>query len=121
MSPHLHYEIARARQHEASDRTVHDHHPRDRRGTAGPRHRVVQRLSGAVAALSVCLAVPIAVTAVGAHANPNSLKYGSRVSAPEYASEMRALEAKGYVPVSCTTGGTLMRDYRTGRSLTVKL
>jgi hypothetical protein len=34
---------------------------------------------------------------------------------------MRALEAKGYVPVSCTTGGTLMRDYRTGRSLTVKL
>jgi hypothetical protein len=121
MSPHLQYEIVRARQQEIAARTVHAHHPRETHGTAGPRRRAVQRLSRAVAALSVCLAVSIAATAVGAQPNPSSVKHGSRISAPQYATEIHALEAKGYVPTSCTTGGTLMRNARTGRYVTIKL
>ena len=121
MSPHLHHEIARARQQEIAARTIHAGHTREMRGTGGPRRPVRQRFRRAVAAIGVCLLVAIAVTVAGAHANPSSVKASGRVSAQQYASEIRALEAKGYAPASCTIGGTLMRNYRTGRSVTVKL
>jgi hypothetical protein len=42
------------------------------------------------------------------------------VSAQQLAGEIRAFEAKGYVPTSCIVGGTLMRNYRTGQSVTVR-
>ena len=121
MSPHLHYEIARSRQQEIAARAIRAHHAFEVSGNGGRRHRLARRLSRAVAAFSVCVAVPVAVTAVGARANPSSIRDGGRVSASQYLSGIRALEAKGYVPASCTVSGTLMRDYRTGRSVTVKL
>ena len=121
MSPYLYHEIARARQRDLAARTVHAHDLPQMHGAGGPRRALRQRLSRAAAALSVCLAVPIAVVATGAQANPSSMKHGSRVSAVQYATEIRALEAKGYVPASCTTAGTLMRNYRTSRSVTVEL
>jgi hypothetical protein len=119
MSAHLHYEIARARQQEIAARTIHAHHAPEMHGTWSRRRQSRQRFGRAIAALSGCLAVTIAVTVGGAHANPSSVKSGGRVSAQQYAGEIRALEAKGYVPASCTIGGTLMRNYRTGRSVTV--
>jgi hypothetical protein len=62
----------------------------------------------------VCVAATIAVTVSGAHANPRTVKPNGRVSAQQFAREIRTLEAKGYVPASYTIGGTLMRNYRTG-------
>ena len=121
MSRHLHYEIARARQQEIADRTTHAHHGRELHWAGGPRRPVRQPLGRAVAALSVCLGIATAVTVGGAHANPSSAQSGGRVPAQQYAGEIRALEAKGYAPASCAIGGTLMRNYRTGRSMTVKL
>jgi hypothetical protein len=121
MSPQLHYEIARGRQQEIAARAIRAHHALEVSGNGGRRHQLARRLSRGVAAFSVCVAVPIAVTAVGARANPSSMRYGGPVSASQYASETRALEANGYVPTSCTVRGTLMRDYLTGRSVTVTL
>lgn len=121
MSPHLHHEIARARQREIAASTVAAHHAREVRRTSGPRRRVIQHFGRAVAALGVCLAIPIAVTVDGALASPGSVKSGGRVSAQKYAGEIRALEAKGYTPTACAVDGTLMRNFRSGRSVTVKL
>ncbi len=85
MSPHLHHEIARARQREIAASTVNAHHAREVRRTSGPRRRVIQHFGRAVAALGVCLAIPIAVTVDGALASPGSVKSGGRVSAQRYA------------------------------------
>jgi hypothetical protein len=121
MSPHLHHEIVRARQREIAASTVNAHHAREVRLTSGPHKRIIQHFARAVAALGVCLAIPIAVTVDGALASPGSVKFGDRVSAQKYAGEIRALEANGYAPTGCSVGGTLMRNFRTGRSVTVKL
>lgn len=121
MSPHLHHEIARARQQEIAARTARAHHAHEMPGTDDQRRPVRRRFGRAVAALSVCLGVATAATVGGAYANLAPVKTGGRVSAQQYAGEIRALEAKGYVPTSCTIGGTLMHNYRTGRSVTVKL
>ena len=121
MSPHLHYEIVRARQQEIAASTVNAHHAREVRRTSGPHRRVVQHFGRAVAALGVCLAILIAVTVDGAMASPGSVKSGGRVSAHGYVGDIRALEANGYTPTACAVDGTLMRDFRTDRSVTVKL
>ena len=43
-------------------------------------------------------------------------------SGPEQsARQMAAFEASGYVPVSCTIRGTLMRNYHNGRSVVLGL
>jgi hypothetical protein len=42
-------------------------------------------------------------------------------SAQQLTREITALERKGYVPTACTVSGTLMKNYSTGQSVTVKL
>jgi hypothetical protein len=118
MSPQLQYEIARSRQQEIAARTIHAHHGHDMGGTESPRRTVLYRLGRAAAALGVCLAVVITLTVNGAHANPRPAKPG-HLSAKQLARDIRALEAKGYVPAACTIHGTLMRNFSTGQSLTL--
>lgn len=122
MSSHLHHEIARARQDELASRMVHAHH-RDEAPPltpATPPRTVRRRLRRTVAALSVCLAAATAVTVTGADANPHPAKSASHVAAKRFASETRALRAKGYVPESCTVAGMLMRSYHTRQIALVK-
>jgi hypothetical protein len=121
MSPHLQYKIAQARQQEITARSIQAHHAGEMHRTAGPRRPLRQRLPQAVVALSVCLGVATAMTVGGAHADASSMKSGGRVSAQQYAGEIHALEARGYVPAACTIDGTLLRNYGTGGSVIVKL
>jgi hypothetical protein len=120
MSPHLHYEIARTRQHELAIRTIHAHHRHDVDASTGSRRPIDRRLGQAVVALGVCVAATTAVTMSGAHASPRPAKSGTRPSAAQVAREIGALEAKGYVQASCKLGGTLMLQSRTGRSVFVR-
>jgi hypothetical protein len=121
MSSQLQYQMARARQQEIASRAIHAHHQSDARATGGGRQPVGRRLGQAIGGLGVCLAASIALTVSGAHANPPAAKQGGKhISAQQLARETRALEAKGYTPVACTVNGTLMRNYRTGRSVTIE-
>jgi hypothetical protein len=116
-----HSEIARGRQHETAARTIHPHHPSQLRATADrTRHSVRARAGRAVAVLGVCLAVTTTATVSGACAGPGAAQANARVSAQQLNHEIRALEARGYVQWQCTTRGTLMRNPRTGRSITVR-
>jgi hypothetical protein len=121
MSPHLHYEIARARQQEMVDRAINSRRSHFRR-TAINRHRTIKyRLVHAVAVLGVCASAGTAVTVSDAHSTQRSMRqHAAHVSAAQVAREIRGFEAKGYVPASCTVSGTLMRNYSTGQSVTVK-
>jgi hypothetical protein len=56
----------------------------------------------------------------GAANRTGQAEHAGHVSAQQLAREIRAFEAKGYVPTACIMGGTLMRNYRTGQSVTVK-
>jgi hypothetical protein len=120
MSPHLHYEIARAHQREIVSDAL-DSNRSHARGTAGNRHGGVKyRLAQLVAVLGVCGAAGTAVTVSAAHSNQRPIKQQQvHVSAQQLAREIRAFEAKGYVPTACTVSGTLMRNYTTGQSVTV--
>jgi hypothetical protein len=122
MSPFLHYEIARAHQQEIVSRAINSHRRRDIQTTTGNRHRSVKhRIGQVVAALCVCVAAGTAVTVSDAHSNRHPTKgHAGHLSAQQLAREIRAFEAKGYVPTSCTVSGTLMRDYSTGQSVTIK-
>jgi hypothetical protein len=121
MSPYLHYEIARSRQQEMVGRALNSHR-RDATRTTADRHRGVKhRLVQVVAALAVFVAAGCAVTVSDAHSNQRPMnQQAGRMSAQQLAREIRAFEAKGYVPTSCIVGGTLMRNYGTGQSVTVK-
>jgi anti-sigma factor RsiW len=119
--PHPHEEIARGRQHEIAARTIHPHQPTQLRATADrTRHTVRARAGQAVAVLGVCLAVTTTATVSGACAGPGAAQASGRVSAQQLNHEIRALEARGYVQWQCTTRGTLMRNPRTGRLVTVR-
>jgi hypothetical protein len=119
MSPHLNYQIARARQQEIASHAINSHHGDAMRRT-GNRHRSVRhRLAQVVTALAVCGAAGTVVAVSDAH--PNQRPVRQHISAQQMGREMRALEAKGYVPTACTVNGTLMRNYRTGQSVTVEL
>jgi hypothetical protein len=118
MTSHLHHEIARARQQEIAARAIHAHDEPDRRGTGNPRRPIRRRFAQAGAALSV-LAVVTAAAVTGADANPRHVQSG-RVTAQQLAREIGALERKGYQQASCTVGGTLMTNYKTGQSVTVE-
>jgi hypothetical protein len=118
MSPHQHYQIARAHQQEIVDRALNAH-----RIDAGERCRTIKyRLVRTAAVLGVCGAAGTAVAVSNAQSHqPHMTQNAAHVSAQRYAREIRAFETKGYVPTSCTVSGTLMRNYRTGKSVTVKL
>jgi negative regulator of sigma E activity len=118
MSPQQNYEIVRYRQQEIAVRTRHADHVHDIRSTGSTRRSVFRRLGQAAATLGVCLAAVTTLAMNGAHANPRPAKSG-HLSAQQLAQNIRALEKKGYVPVSCTIHGTLMRNYSTGQSLTL--
>lgn len=120
MSPHQNYQIARTRQDEIANRTIHAHHRHDIDATTGSRLPVGRRFGQAVAALGVCLAVTTAVSVGGAHADSRPAKSASHASAAQVAREIAGLEAKGYAQTSCQVGGTFMVDYRTGRSVLVR-
>jgi hypothetical protein len=79
----------------------------------------VSRLAIVVAVLSVTVAVLVSWQA-GAASRTGQVKHAGHVSAQQLAREIRAFEAKGYVPTLCIVGGTLMRNYSTGQSVTVK-
>ena len=120
MSPHLHYEIARDRQQEMVDRAINSRRSHFR--SAINRHRTIKyRLVQAVAVLGVCASAGTAVTVSAAHPTQRSVRqHAANVSAAQVTREIRAFEAKGYVPASSTVSGTLMRNYSTGQSVTVK-
>jgi hypothetical protein len=121
MSPYLHYEIARARQQEIVNHALSAHRSHDPRSTVERHRSVKHRLGQVVATVGVCVAAGTAVTVSGAHSNQHLIKqHAGHVSAQQLAREIHTFEAKGYVPTSCTVGGTLMRNYSTGQSVTVK-
>ena len=121
MSPHLHYQIARARQQEIATRAINSHRSRAGKPTVNRHRSIVHRLAQVVAVLAVCVVATAVVAGGYAHSNQRPLKQrAGRVSAQQLAGQIRTLEAKGFVPTSCTVGGTLMRNYSTGQSVTVK-
>jgi hypothetical protein len=117
MSPHQHYQIARARQQEIVSYALSSHrsHAVDR------RRSVKSRLVQLVSVLGVCVAAGTAVTVSDAHSTQRPVKQAAvHVSAQQVAREIRTFEAKGYVPTACTVSGTLLRNYSTGQSVTVE-
>lgn len=121
MSPHLHYEIARARQNEIVSRAINSHRSQTKRAAVNWHRSVMHRLVQMAAALAVCLAAGTAVTVSDAHSTQRPMtQHAVNVSAQQLAREIRAFEHKGYVPSACTVSGTLMRNYTTGQSVTVK-
>ena len=120
MSPQQNYEIARARQQEIVDQAVNPHRSHSRRTGVSRRRTIRYRLVQAAAVLGVCGAAGSAVTVSAAHSNQRPIEQrAAHVSAQQIAREIRAFEAKGYVPSACTVSGTLMRNYSTGQSVTV--
>jgi hypothetical protein len=79
----------------------------------------MSRVVTVVGLLLVVLAVLVSWPAV-AENRTVQVEHAGQVSARQLAWEIRAFEAKGYVPTSCIVGGTLMRNYSTGQSVTVK-
>jgi hypothetical protein len=120
MSPHLHIEIARARQQEIMDRAIKSYGTHAGRTTVGRHRSVKHRLVQGIAVLGVCGAAGTAVSVSDAHSNQRPMKHQAvHTSAQQLMRETRAFEAKGYVPAACTVNGTLMRNYSTGQSVTV--
>ena len=121
MSPYLHYEIARSRQHEMARRALNSHRSHTMRTAVNWRRSVKHRLVQVAAALSVCLAAGTAVTVSDAHSTQSPMKQHTvHLSAQQLMREIRAFEHKGYVPTACTVSGTLMRNYSTGQTAIVK-
>jgi hypothetical protein len=121
MSPYAHYEIARAHQHEIATRTTNAHLNGATRRALNGQRSVKRRLFQAVAMLAVCCAAGTAVTVSEAHSNQRPMtQHAGHISAQQREREIRALEVHGYVPAACTVSGTLMRNYSTGQSVTVK-
>ncbi len=119
MSPHLNYEIARARQAEIAASVTRAHRLDEPRVPDGPGRRSIRsRLGHAAVAVGVCIAIATAVTVTGASATQRPAKAGGHLSVTQLNRQIRALEAKGYVPASCTTRGTLLRDAN-GQSKTI--
>jgi hypothetical protein len=120
MSPHAHYEIARTHQQEIARDAINSHRSDVGRNAVDRRRSVRHRVLEMVSAVGVCVVAGTVVTVSSAHSNPRPLKQpAAHVSAQQLAREIRVLEAKGYVPTSCTVGGTLLRNYSTGQSVTV--
>jgi hypothetical protein len=122
MSPHQHYEIARARQQEIVSNATNSHRG-DHRRTRIKRHRTFRyRVLQAVAVLAVSGAAGTAVTVSDAQSNQHPMKErAGQPSAQQLMREISALERKGYVATACTVSGTLMTNYSTGQSVMVKL
>ena len=122
MSPEQSYQIARAHQHELVNRAMNSHRIGASRTAGDGRRSIRHRLVQVMATLGVCVAAGSVVAVSDAQSNQRPIKqHAGHVSAQQLAREYRSLEAKGYVPTSCTVSGTLMRNYSTGQSLTVKL
>jgi hypothetical protein len=121
MSPHLHNEIARARQQEIAGRTNNADHYHATRPSVTRRRGAKHRLAQVLAALGVCAAAGTAVGVSDAYSHQTPVKQQIvHVSPQQLAGEIRALEAKGFLPAACTVSGTLMRDYSTGQSVLIE-
>jgi hypothetical protein len=120
MSPHLHHQIARGRQQEIASRASDSYRSHATRRPVNRQRSVKHRLAQVAAALVVCTTAGTAVAVGDAHPHQRPIKQQTiHVSPQQLAKEIRTFEAKGYVPTSCTVSGTLMRNYGTGRSVTV--
>jgi hypothetical protein len=118
MSPQISYEIARARENEIAAATTRAHH-RDQVDSITKRRRpMTRRIAAVVVPVGACLAATATLMVSGAHANP--APNGSQTLSQRVAHETRVLEAQGYVPTSCVVGGTLMRNFHTGRTALVR-
>ncbi len=121
MSPHLHYEIARARQQEMISRPINAHRSHTKRTAVDRRRGIKYRIVQIVAVLGVCGAAGTAVAVSEAHSTQSPAKqHAGHASAQQLVRQIRMFEAKGFVPTSCTVDGTLLRNYSTGQSVTVK-
>jgi hypothetical protein len=119
MSPHLHYEIVRARQQEIASRASNSHHSHTARRTVNRQRSVKHRLAQAAAALVVCATAGTAVAVSDAQPHQRPIKQQTvHVSPKQLAKEIRTFEAQGYVPSACTVRGTLLRN-SAGQSVTV--
>ena len=117
MSSHLNAEPIRARQNEIAAPTAQVQSIHEARATVTRSGRSVPRRLGKFAAVvGVCVAATTAVTMNVATATPRP---ANAVSAKKLAQETRALERHGFVPTSCTVGGTRFRNYATGQSVTL--
>jgi hypothetical protein len=122
MSMYLHYEIARAQQHEIEARMMRARHTHDLRTSSRHSHPGVKfRIGGVVASVGVCAAIGTAFAAAAAPGDPRPAHGGNRVSARQFSREIAALERKGFVQYSCTLNGTEMRSPTTGQVVTVSL
>ncbi len=121
MSPYLHYEIARSRQHEMARRAINCHRSHTMRTAVNWQRSVKHRLVQVAAALGVLVVAGTAVTVSDAHSIQSPTKqHAVHLSAQQLVREIRAFEHKGYVPTACTVSGTLMRNYSTGQTVIVK-
>ena len=121
MSRYLHYQIARGGQQGIVNGTIKSHPSAATPTTVNRHRRVKHRLVQIVAALGVCVAAGTAVTVSDAQSNQRPMNENAgQISAQQLAREINVFEAKGYVPTSCIVGGTLMRNYSTGQSVTVR-
>jgi hypothetical protein len=109
MSTYLYYKIARAHQDEIASDTLNARRLRDLGTVTRARRSLRSQVSRAAAGLGICLAATTAMT-VGAHASQPPKQHGTGNSASQLARDIRAFEAKGYVPWQCTPAGTLMRN-----------
>jgi hypothetical protein len=85
--------------------------------TAAGRLPRIRRRAG-IAALGACVAAATVMTVGGASANPRPVGHGSHVPAQQL-QRVGTLRAEGFVATSCTTGGTVMTDVSTNRSVLV--
>ena len=96
MSPHLHYEIARARQNEIVSRAINSPRSQTTRTAVNWQRSVKHRLVQMAAALAVCVAAGTAVTVSDAHSTQRPMtRHAVNVSAQQLAREIPRVRAQG--------------------------
>jgi hypothetical protein len=121
MSPDLDHELACIDHQALVSSAINTHRGDATPSTVNRRRRgVTHRLVNVVAALAVGVAAGATVLVSDAHSTqPLTPHHAYHLSAQRLAREIRAFEAKGYVAAACTVSGTLMRNHRTGKSVTI--
>ena len=126
-SPQLHTESIQVRQDESAAETIFEQHARGARNT-GERRRRGPAVRGRRLAIAAALAVGVTSGIAAGGTSPSHLPAttaqgpGSALSTPALhvgatsatsVRRMRALEARGYVQITCQTDGYLMLNPRT--------
>ena len=124
MSPSLHAEMIRTRQNEIAARTAQAHLVSDCQDSAARRRGVVRsRVYRALTAAALSLAcLPfVAGAADGKAAASHTANATVREStmAQRVQARIDSLQARGFVPLACTTHGTLLVNPHTGERTTI--